>query len=91
MTNLILPEHVANEYRALKVKYFELVEYLTETGNRYRETAMKVTRKELALNIIRSEKKSYNGIIFTMVDKPEIEVADILRDYGIKKVRNLLI
>jgi len=88
LTNL--PDHVAEEYRGLKVKYFELVEYLTETGERYRETATKVTRKELALDIIKMVKKSCNGIIFTMVDKPEIEVVDILREYGIKKVKYLL-
>lgn len=89
LTNL--PEHVAEEYKGLKVKYFNLIEELTNTGERYRKTAKKVTRKELALDIIKMVKKSHNGIIFTMVDKPDVTPVDILRDYGIKKVRNLLI
>lgn len=84
-----LPPHIAEEYKGLKKKYFELIEYLKEYGNKYREKSENITRKDLAIDIQKTISK-YSGFMFTMVDKPNIEPEDIMKKMGTKKVKNLL-
>lgn len=85
-----LPKAVADEYRTLKKRYFKLVEYLSDEGEKYRIKSDTVTRKELALDIFESVNKSCTGFIFKMVDNPEATPTDLLQVLGIKKVKSLL-
>jgi T4 RnlA family RNA ligase len=85
-----LPESVAEEYKLLKKKYFELVEYLSEEGAKYRKKSNEMTRKELAMDIQRFVKKNCTGFIFKMVDKPEVTPIELIKIFGLKKVKALL-
>lgn len=85
-----LPTSVAEEYKLLKKKYFELVEYLSIEGNRYRKKNNEMTRKELALDILSHVQRNCTGFIFKMVDNPEVTPTKLLRTFGIKKVKSLL-
>jgi len=85
-----LPTAVADEYKTLKKKYFELIEYLSEEGAKYREKATEMTRKELAMDIQGYVKKDCTGFIFKMVDKPEVTPVELLKLFGLKKVKSLL-
>lgn len=85
-----LPEHVSEEYKALKKKYFNLIEYLSVEGEKYRNKSKNVTRKELALEIQKFIERKYNGFIFTMVDNLEITPTELLQNYGTKKMKLLL-
>lgn len=86
-----LPKHVADEYKALKRKYFETIEYLYTEGNYYRVKSETVARKELALDILAQVRKGCSGFIFKMVDNPAITPEELLTGLSIKKVKFLLL
>lgn len=85
-----LPNSVASEYNSLKKKYFKLIKYLYVKGEKYREKAKEITRKELALDIQTHIKRQYNGFIFKMVDNSDITPEELLKNFGIKKIKSLL-
>ena len=90
-----LPDSVKEEYKLLKKRYFELIEYLSKEGEYYRKRAPEMSRKELALEIQDKIKRDRVGFIFTMVDKPELKAIDVIHGLyeqkGLKRIKNLLV
>lgn len=90
-----LPESVKEEYKLLKKRYSDLIEYLSKEGNYYKKRSHKLTRKELALDIQDKVRRDRIGFIFTMVDKPKVKAKDIIQDLykkkGLKRIKNLLL
>ena len=90
-----LPDAVREEYKLLKKRYFDLVDYLSKEGEYYRKKATETIRKELALEIQAKVNRDKVGFMFTMVDKPELSGLDVLnglyKQKGVKRIKNLLI
>ena len=90
-----LPEAVREEYKLLKKRYFDLVDYLSKEGEYFRKRAIELTRKDLALDIQDKVNRDRVGFMFTMVDKPELSGLDVLnglyKQKGVKRIKNLLI
>lgn len=90
-----LPESVKEEYKLLKNEYFNLIEYLSKKGTYYRKRSFELTRKELALEIQNGIRRDRVGLIFTMVDKPELKAIDIIQELykkkGLKRIKFLLV
>ena len=84
-----LPVRVADEYKNLKKKYFDLVEYLSKNRKYYAAKSLEISRKELALSIQQDVPRNKQGLTFTLIDK-EITVEELLKSLGAKKVRALL-
>ena len=74
-----LPDSVKEEYKLLKIRYFDLIEYLYREGNYYRKRAFDLSRKDLALEIQDKVQRDRIGFIFTMVDKPELKAIDVVQ------------
>jgi hypothetical protein len=90
-----LPDSVKEEYKLLKIRYFDLIEYLYREGNYYRKRAFDLSRKDLALEIQDKVRRDRIGFIFTMVDKPELKAIDVVQGLykkkGLKRIKNLLV
>jgi T4 RnlA family RNA ligase len=90
-----LPDVVREEYKLLKKRYFELIEYLSKESKYYKKVASRLTRKELALEIQDKVTRDRVGFMFTMVDKPELKAIDVIqglyKQKGVKRIKNLLI
>ena len=85
-----LPVHVADEYKSLKTKYFNLIEYLYEEGNKCRNQAKTMSRKDLALDIQQHIPSKFTGMMFTMVDNIDINPDEMLCKLNIKKMKMIL-
>jgi len=90
-----LPDAVKDEYKLLKKKYFDLIEYLSKDGDYYRKKASELTRKDLALEIQIKVNRDKVGFMFTMVDNLELSALDVInglyKQKGVKRIKNLLI
>jgi len=85
-----LPDKVREEYKSLKEKYSNLVDYLLKEGEIYRGMSKTMSRKELAFAVLENVNKSLTGIIFRMVDNFELDPKSVLGEMGSKKVKFLL-
>lgn len=85
-----IPAHVADEYKSLKTKYFNLIKYLYEEGNKYRIQSKTMNRKELALTIQQHIPSKFTGMMFTMVDNIDITPNEMLCKLNIKKIKMIL-
>jgi T4 RnlA family RNA ligase len=90
-----LPDVVKDEYKLLKKKYFDLIEYLSKDGDYYRKKASEMNRKDLALDIQVKVNRDKVGFMFTMVDNLELSALDVInglyKQKGVKRIKNLLI
>jgi len=85
-----IPKQIADEYVALKKRYFALIDYLYKESVIYREKSNIMTRKDLALSIIKDVKRGCSGFIFKMVDDNTATPELLLNNVGVKKIKELL-
>jgi len=66
-----LPPYIKVEYEELKGKYEKLIFQLDGYFKIYKTLSESVTRKDLALDILKTVPKGWSGLIFTHIDRGE--------------------
>jgi len=84
------PVNTSIQYFKLKQSFNEFYRYISDSYEIYKDMANKISRKELALNVI-SHNKNISSFIFTLIDYPNTTIMDVLKKLGSKKLKEILL
>lgn len=83
-----LPLNITKEFYEIKAKFENLLEELDSCFSHFKKMSKKVTRKDLALSIIKNQ-PNFKGLIFTHIDR-DMSAISILKTKNIKYVKSIL-